>query len=342
MNHPSPAIAVAGAGSVGCYIGGLLGRVAPVVLIGRERMREEIAAHDLHLSDLDGETLEIGADGVRFVTDMQAVAGADLVLVAVKSGDTARVAEAMAPAVKPGARVISFQNGLHNPQVLQERLPQATVLAGMVPFNVLHRGRGHFHRASGGRLMVAREGADEGLAGLFAAAGLPLQLRDDMPAVQWAKLLLNLNNAINALSDLPLRAELALRPYRRCLALVQREALRALRAAGIRPARLTPLPPRLLPALLELPDAAFKTLARQLLAIDPLARSSTWDDLGSGRRTEVEHINGEVVRLAGRHGLAAPGNVRLIELVRAAEAGDRRIWRGADLWATLREAAKQG
>ena len=117
--------------------------------------------------------------------------------------------------------------------------------------------------------------------------------------------------------------------------------LRAMRAAGIRPARLGPVPPAWAPTLLELPDALFRVLARSTLSIGPLARSSTWDDLAAGRRTEIEHINGEGWRLSRAHGLTAPANVRLIELVHAAEAGDRRVWHRNELWDELRAAAGQ-
>ena len=121
-------------------------------------------------------------------------------------------------------------------------------------------------------------------AGAFARAGLPLALHRDMRAVQWAKLLLNLNNAVNALANLPLRDELAQRAYRRCVALAQREALHWLARAAIRPARLTPLPAGWLPAVLDLPDPAFRVLGGRMLAIDLLARSSMSDDLAAGGR----------------------------------------------------------
>lgn len=157
-----------------------------------------------------------------------------------------------------------------------------------------------------------------------------------MRAVQWAKLLLNLNNAVNALANLPLRDELAQRAYRRCVALAQREALHWLARAAIRPARLTPLPAGWLPAVLDLPDPAFRVLGGRMLAIDPLARSSMSDDLASGRATEVEWINGEVVRLAAHFGGQAPVNARLCALVHDAErAAARPAWRGDALWAEL-------
>jgi 2-dehydropantoate 2-reductase len=151
-------------------------------------------------------------------------------------------------------------------------------------------------------------------------------------------LLLNLNNPLNALSGLPLRDELAQRSWRRCLALLQREGLRVLKAAGIRPAQLTALPARWLPSVLDLPDALFQRLAARMLAIDPLARSSTWEDLQMGRRTEVDYINGEIVELATSKGLSAPANAHVVSLIREAERSYVQ-WRAEALLEALRKAS---
>jgi 2-dehydropantoate 2-reductase len=310
----------------------------PVVLIGRQPLADAIATHGLHLTSWRGEQVKLAPGAVRYVTDAQAAATSDLVLVTVKCADTEEVAGVLATLLPETAIVISFQNGLRNAEVLRQALPRQIVLAGMVPFNVVHRGDGRFHRASAGELMVERAPALASFAPILARAGLPLVARSDMPAVQWAKLLLNLNNPINALSDLPLREELERRDYRRCLALAQREALRALDAAGITPARLTPLPARWIPPLLEMPDALFRALAAGMLAIDPLARSSMWEDLQARRATEIDFINGEVTHLARSLGLSAPVNECLVALIRAAEAGDRRRWGAADLLAALKGA----
>ncbi|WP_315857052.1 ketopantoate reductase C-terminal domain-containing protein, partial [Burkholderia contaminans] len=103
-----------------------------------------------------------------------------------------------------------------------------------------------------------------------------------------------------------------------------------------RPPRLTPLPAGWLPAVLDLPDPAFRVLGGRMRAIEPLARSSMSDDLASGRATEVEWINGEVVRLAAHFGGQAPVNARLCALVHDAErAAARPAWRGDALWAEL-------
>lgn len=340
MNDQIPRIAVAGAGSIGCFVGGQLVDAARVSLIGRARTQALLAEYGLRLTDLDGGECKRAPEALDFSTDVEAAASAQLVLVAVKSGDTEALARQLAQVLDAEAVVLSLQNGVRNVDVLRQQLPAQTVLAGMVAFNVVHRGHGWLHRATSGSLIVEQHPALEPFLSCFSAAGLPLEQRRDMVRVQWAKMLFNLNNAVNALSDLPLRDELALRGYRRCLALLQDEALRALRAANIRPARFSLLPPRWMPSLLRAPDVVFRVLGRSLLAVGPLARSSTWEDLAAARHTEVDYLNGEVVRLAQEHGLQAPANARLIELVRAAEQGDRRVWHRDDLWRELSQAAE--
>lgn len=325
-------IAIFGAGSIGCYVGGRLAAGgSEVVLVGRARIGAALQQHGLTLTDLDGAQLTVAPSAIRFATEPAALAAADLVLVTVKSGATAEAAAQLAPALRPGAVVISFQNGIHNGDELRALLPAQTVVTGMVPFNVVNRGAGRFHQGSEGTLAVAQHPALSPFLPAFVAAGLPLAQHADMRAVQWAKLLLNLNNAVNALSGLPLKAELSQRNFRRCVALAQQEAL-ALLARRQQPlAKLTPLPPAWIPHLLTVPDWLFRLLANRMLAIDPLARSSMWEDLESGRVTEIDWINGEVLRLATELGTTAPVNAKLVALIRAAEAGGRRDFPGAEL-----------
>jgi 2-dehydropantoate 2-reductase len=327
-------VAIVGAGTIGCYFGGRLSGYARVTMIGRPRMAEAISKAGLSVSDLTGFTRHVDANAVAFRTDVSFVAEADLVLVTVKSGATVAVARELATALSRRLVIVSLQNGLHNAEILSQHLPSHTVLAGMVPFNVVHRAPASFHQGSSGELMVQADVRLSSFSGIFEAAGLALKQRNDMPAVQRAKLLLNLNNAINALSGLPLREELARREWRQCLALAQREALRIFRVAEVRLAQLTPIPPNWMPTVLSLPDRWFRLFASRTLAIDPLARSSTWEDLKAGRRTEVDAIQGEVMALAAAHGLAAPVNARLLELIRGAEQ-QRSTMTGAALLAEL-------
>ncbi len=329
-------IAVFGAGSIGCYVGGRLRAAGTsVILVGRARLGSVLQAQGLRLSDYRGWQHQLTATELHFSSDAAALADAGLVLVTVKSGDTAAVAPTLAAMLKPGALVISLQNGLHNAELLAKLLPQHTVLTGMVPFNVAQTAPGHFHQGSEGELAVQAHPQLEKFRSAFAKAGLPLREYADMTAVQWAKLLLNLNNAVNALSGLPLKTELEQGDYRYVLAAAQDEAIALLKEKNQPLAKLTPLPAHWIPKLLRVPDAVFRIAAKKMLAIDPLARSSMQDDLAAGRKTAIAVLQGDIVALAKAAGKAAPVNAKLLALIHAAEAGGRRDWSGAELRSTV-------
>jgi 2-dehydropantoate 2-reductase len=191
----------------------------------------------------------------------------------------------------------------------------------MVPFNVVQTaGEGQaprFHRATSGMLLISA--GIEDLRDYLNVPGLPVAERADMPAVLWGKLLLNLNNALNALSGLPLATQLADRRWRLLLAAQIEEALAVLTAAHVRPARIEGVPPRAIPAILRLPDPLFRLLARRMLAIDPEARSSMWDDLQRRRTTEIGYLQGAILALAAQMHVPAPLSERIMSLVKAAE-----------------------
>jgi 2-dehydropantoate 2-reductase len=152
-----------------------------------------------------------------------------------------------------------------------------------------------------------------------------------MAAVAWGKLLVNLNNAVNALSGKTLLEQLSDRNYRRVVAAAQIEALEILKAAGIEPAGGGPIPPKLMPHVIGAPDFIFRPMVLKRQKIDANARSSMADDFAARRKTEVDQLNGEVVKLARKLGLKAPVNEAILVLVKQAEAGAHRQWSSADL-----------
>ena len=154
----------------------------------------------------------------------------------------------------------------------------------------------------------------------LSVPGAEMSEHPDMPSVQWGKLLLNLNNALNALSGQPLIVQLSDRRWRRLLAAQMREALAVLQAANIRPARMEGVAPAMIPRILRLPDWLFRRIARRMLAIDPQARSSMWEDLDRRRTTEIDYLQGAILGLAAQKGVAAPTTERVVRLVKQAEA----------------------
>jgi 2-dehydropantoate 2-reductase len=191
----------------------------------------------------------------------------------------------------------------------------------MVPFNVIALGRGRFHRATSGDIVIEQD--DAGTADQLSVPELKVRPTPDIAGVQWGKLLVNLNNALNALADLPLRRQLAQRPWRMLFADQMAEGLLALKAEGIKPISSTPVPVSWTPHLLRLPDAVFNMVLGRTMKIDPEARSSMWEDLQRGRRTEIDYLQGVITGIADRRGLEAPLSRRIVALIKNAEASGK-------------------
>jgi 2-dehydropantoate 2-reductase len=312
-------ICIAGAGSIGCFIGGVYAAAGRrVALLARPRVIGEIAGNGLRLTSFDGLDRTIAADRLALSDDGQIFADAAAVLVTVKSADTATMADLIARHAPADAVIVSLQNGVGNVPVLRQRLPGRRVLGAMVPFNVIALGEARFHRATSGDIAIEQDGS--GSADRLSVPDLTMRATADIAGVQWGKLLVNLNNALNALSGLPLRRQLAQHAWRSLLADQMAEGLAAVRAEGIRPVSPTPIPLRWTPPLLRLPDAMFAMVLGSTMKIDPEARSSMWEDLQRRRRTEIDYLQGVIIGIADRRGLAVPLSRRIVTLVKRAEA----------------------
>lgn len=313
-----PRIVIAGAGAIGCFVGGLLAAGGRrVTLLVRPRVAQEIRSHGLTLTDFGGMAIQIGADRLALSEDPACLSKADVVLVTVKSGDTAAIAELIDQHAPIKAPVISLQNGLRNGALLQEVLPGRDVRGGMVPFNVVPMGQGCYHRATSGDVVIAGGAGD--LDGLLSVPHLSTTSSRDIEAVQWGKFLINLNNALNALSGLPLAEQLRDRAWRRLMADQWQEALGILRGAGIRPVSTTPVSVGMVPFILRLPTPLFSRIAASMLTIDAQARTSMALDLMAGRPTEIDSLQGAVIAMAQAQGRPAPICTMVAEVIRTAE-----------------------
>jgi 2-dehydropantoate 2-reductase len=244
----------------------------------------------------------------------------------VKSTGTEAAAKEIARSAKGGATVISLQNGVSNADTLRRLLPRQNVIQAMVPYNVVRLGPGRWHRATWGDLTAEDQEATRDLAARIGDRPGRLLLSKDMKSVSWGKLLFNLNNAINALSGQTYLAELEQRDFRRVFAAAIVETLALLRKAGIRPAKIGKVGPDLLPHVIGSPDFVFRNLFLKVQKIDPKGRGSMADDFAAGRPTEIDYLNGEVVRLAESLGEKALVNAAIVELVKQAELGVQRTW----------------
>lgn len=331
-------IAILGAGSVGCFIGGAWQAAGlKVTFIGRDRIAKAIEADGLTLTESDGWRVHFPPGEVDYATRPAAMARAELIALCVKSNGTAEAAKEIGRHARKGATIVTFQNGVSNADVLREALGgRHEVVQGSVPFNIAYLGHGRFHKGVSGDLIAGESEATRALAKAIGDKPGRLRLAADMKAIAWGKLLINLNNAVNALSGRTLLEQLKERDYRRVVAASIIEALELLQEAGIEPAKIGPVPPRLLPHAMAAPDLVFNNLFLKFQRIDSKARSSMYDDLHARRPTEVDWLNGEVVKLANSLGREAPVNQSILELIKVAEVGVEKVWTPEELrWHVL-------
>lgn len=338
-------ITVIGAGVVGCYLGGRLARHADVTLVGRPHVLDPIRAVGLTVESGEGveDRLHVPAEALTLAETPVAVRRSDVVLVCTKAGSTASATAEFVPYLRPGSLVVGLQNGLHSADLIREGVDATPVIAGIIPFNVARTGPATYRRTSTGEIRIAEHPLAAPLLRVMEEADLRVRATDDIQAVLHGKVLLNMNNAVQALSGLPLRTELLDRDLRRCVALCQAEANRVFTAAGVVSRVPIAVPAGVLPFVMRLPTPVFRRLARAVMRVDADGTSSMNDDLVRGRPTEIDILQGEVVRMGRYLGVETPACAHMVELVHEAErAGpDRRQWTGKALLAELQRARRR-
>lgn len=291
--------AVMGAGAVGCYYGGMLARAGhEVTLIARPPHVQAIRQHGLLLeTQTFREHVPLQAS-----SEAAAVQGAQCVLFCVKSTDTAEAAASMAPYLENDAVVLSLQNGVDNAARAQALMKQAVIPAVVyvatemaAPGHVRHHGRGE--------LVIGPSPRNAALVAEFAKAGVPVQVSDNVMGALWSKLIINCAyNALSAITQLPygrLVQGPGIEPVMRAAV---DEALAVAAASGV-----------------QVPDDAWgqvQAIARSMAT----QSSSTAQDLARGKPSEINHLNGYVVRQGERLGITTPVNRTLQVLVKTLEA----------------------
>ena len=293
-------IAIMGAGAVGSYYGGLLARAGhEVTLIGRAGHVAAVLRDGLRLQTLSFDEWV----PMRASVDPAAVAAADWVLCCVKSNDTEAAAAALLPHLRDQALVLSLQNGIDNAERLQALLPRQRVQPVLVYAAVELAGPGHLRHHGRGELVIGAGPDSEAIATTFADAGVPVQVLADLRAAQWSKLVVNCAyNALSAISRLPYGRMIRGPGIEATMREAVAECLAVARAEGIN-----------LPADLWLQ-------VRALADAMPTQQSSTAQDLARGRRSEIDQLNGHVVRRGAALGVPTPVNRTLHALVRLLEA----------------------
>ena len=293
-------VAVIGAGAVGCYYGGLLLKAGhDVTFIGRQPHVDAINAHGL-LLDMQGFKGHLPA---KAATDATALASPDLVLLCVKSADTEQAGRSLAGHLRPDTSLLSLQNGVDNAQRLRA-VTGHPVIAAVVYVGSEMAGPGHVRHHGGGDLVIGASPASEALAQTLEAAGIRTTISGDIEAVQWTKLITNCAfNALSAVAGIAYGPMMQVEGARDVIASSVQEAADVARACGVA------IPQDLAAQILKIPAAM------------PNQTSSTAQDLSRGKPSEIDFLNGYVVRKGAELGIPTPTNQALQVMVKLAERG---------------------
>ncbi len=293
-------IAVMGAGAVGCYFGGMLARAGhDVVLIARPQHAQAIHRDGLRMETRTfDERVRLSAGA-----DAGAVRGAELILFCVKSTDTKSAGALIRPHLHADALVLCLQNGVDNAERLRTVLPQQAVAAAVVYVATEMAGPGHVKHHGRGELVIEPCGAaGQSAAQALIAAGVPTQICDNVRGALWLKLILNCAyNAVSAIAQRPYGQTVAGVGVKDVMRDVVNECLAVAQAEGVH-----------VPGDV---DAAVRGIVETM----PSQCSSTAQDLARGRRSEIDHLNGLIVRHGQALGIATPANRVLWALVRLME-----------------------
>jgi 2-dehydropantoate 2-reductase len=291
-------VAVIGAGAVGCYYGGLLLRAGhDVTFIGRQPHVDAINAHGLLL---DTKTFK-GHLPAKAATDATTLASPDLVLVCVKSADTEQAGRSLAGHLRPETSVLSLQNGVDNAQRLRAVTGHA-VIPAVVYVGSEMAGPGHIRHHGGGDLAIGASAASEALAQTLEAAGVHTTIAGDIEVTLWSKLVINCAfNALSAVANISYGPMLEVEGARDVVTRAVQEAIAVARACGVS------MPEDLLGNILNIPTMM------------PAQKSSTAQDLARGKPSEIDFLNGHVVRKGIELGIPTPTNHALQVMVKLAE-----------------------
>jgi 2-dehydropantoate 2-reductase len=292
-------VAVMGAGAVGCYFGGMLARAGhDVSFVARPQHVEAIRANGLRMQTKTfDEQVRVNA-----VTEPGGARDADLVLFCVKSMDTEAAGRQIRPTLRPDTLVLCLQNGVDNAERLRAVLPEHEVAAAVVYVATEMAGPGHLKHHGRGELVIEPARAGDSVAQAFAAAGVPTEISANVRGALWLKLILNsAYNAISAIAQKPYGESVKGEGIRDVMRDVVDECLAVAQADGV-----------------QVPGDAHAA-ARKLVESMPAQYSSTAQDLARGKPTEIDFLNGYVVRRGQALGIPTPANRVLWSLVKLLE-----------------------
>jgi 2-dehydropantoate 2-reductase len=302
-------ISMIGAGAMGSLFGGRLSGAGHTVVL------YDVFKEHVEKIQRDGLAIEDAATGEVVIsrpaasTDPASVRGSDVLVRFVKSTATEQAAREFAPLASKETIVLTLQNGLGNEAIIQKHFGAGRTAAGVTSQGATFLGPGLIRHAGKGATHIAMaDGRSERLRELAAAlsgAGFETLVEKDVKGLVWSKLVINVG--INALTALTSRTNGGLLESEELKAIMADLVAEAVTVAKARAIRFTYDDP-----LATVYDVAAKTGAN---------RSSMLQDFDKGRQTEIDFMNGAIVREAAELGIAAPVNRTITRLIKALEKG---------------------
>lgn len=336
-----PNIAILGSGLIGMFVGINLSNLNKVHFIGRSRSWKEKLDNATELTTSLSRGRQIGkCSRWNHILDLNHLGGGeriDFLLICVKRQHLATaikqvqlaLANNLIPSPKDGKTcIVTLMNGVDSVGEIKRLLGtfqnRFDYVEGIFSSNVIESQRGtviNWHLATSGYCYLSDSDHGQELDHLFNSGGIPTKCHSNMVGIQYGKLLMNLNNALCALSGLPLKQELLDARFRRLLGLSIFEALEMYQLEKIVPVSLTIIPFVLVPyIMLYMPTFLFSLLLPFILEVDDHATSSMYEDLKNGRDTEIEYLQGVIVDLAKGHSRQVPVCESILQKVRERQA----------------------
>ena len=281
-----------------------------VTLIGRPAHVQAISRNGLKLDLATSSTTEIIQ--IEASTELSSLHIADLVLFCVKSTDSALVALQIAPYLSPNALMMSLQNGVENSNLIAQQvanvvIPCVVYVATEIPAPgcVKHHGRGDLviGTMQSSRLSDPQKTL-QAIVELFASAQVSVQISTNVMAELWSKLMINCAfNAISGLAQIQYGKLAALEPVRSTQTALVKEVIAVAKADGI-----------------HLSETLALQAVEQISVTMGSQKSSTAQDMARSKLSEIDHLNGFIVRRGMALGVATPVNQALFALVKLVES----------------------
>lgn len=314
--------AVIGLGAVGSIIGGMIHRYGgDIVLFGKKSQINSLKKEGLEINGFFGTTFKL--KNLRLESDFFKLKEIDVVFICVKSQDTEKLANDIKDFINKKAVIVSLQNGVRNKKIL-EKITNCKTISGIILFNSVYKRAGLVNLTyKGGVVLECTEKKDLEISNLLKNAGFKIKNVEEINGYLYSKLVVNLQIAVTALTNQTITESIKDDNTRKILIETMSEGIEVIRKSGIHLKTLPDIDPIKMVKRMKNLNKILLCLGTYFMGIKKSARNSMWQSLNRKKQTEIDFINGEIVRLAKKNNLEAPINSKLVELIKSTEKNEK-------------------